>query len=60
MKTILLIIIAVALVFIAEDVGRIREMQEIETLSRIVKETNDTTVLNKADSILQIRMKNYD
>lgn len=57
MKTILLIIIAVALVFIAEDVGRIREMQEIETLSRIVKETNDTTVLNKADSILQIRMK---
>ena len=57
MKAILLIIIAVALVFIAEDVCRIREMQEIETLWRIVKETNDTTVLNKADSILQIRIK---
>nr|DAQ74128.1 MAG TPA: integral membrane protein [Caudoviricetes sp.] len=57
MKVLLLIIIAVALVFIAEDVCRIREMQEIETLSRIVRETNDTTVLNKADSILQIRMK---
>lgn len=57
MKTILLIITAITLVFIAEDVCRIREMQEIETLSRIVKETNDTTVLNKADSILQIRMK---
>lgn len=57
MKVLLLIIIAVASVFIAEDVYRIREMQDIETLSRIVKETNDTTVLNKADSILQIRMK---
>lgn len=57
MKATLLIIIAVAIVFIAEDVCRTREMQEIETLSRIVKETNDTTVLNKADSILQIKIK---
>lgn len=57
MKVLLLIIIAVASVFIAEDVYRIREMQDIEILSRIVKETNDTTVLNKADSILQIRIK---
>lgn len=57
MKAILLIIIAIALVCIVEDVCQIREMQEIETLSLIVKETNDTTVLNKADSILQIRMK---
>lgn len=57
MKVLLLIIIAVTLVFIAEDICRIREVQEIETLSRIVKETNDTTILNKTDSILQIRMK---
>lgn len=57
MKGLLLFIITIILCFIADDVCRIREMQEIETLSRIVKETNDITVLNKADSILQIRME---
>lgn len=57
MKGLLLFIITIILCFIADDVCRIRKMQEIETLSRIVKDTNDTTVLNKADSILQIRME---
>lgn len=58
MKTLLLFIYVVLLLAIMEDTYQIRKMQEIETMSRIVRETNDTTILNKADSILQIRMKN--
>lgn len=40
-----------------EELIRIRKMQEIGTLSLIVKESNDTIIKNKADSILQLRLK---
>ena len=40
-----------------DELIRIRKMQEIETLSLIVKESNDTIIKNNADSILQLRLK---
>lgn len=58
MKTFLLILCAVCLLFMSEDIARIRRMQEVETLTQIARETGDTVMLNKADSILQVGLRN--